>query len=551
MGGQRDKTVVVVSFAAMDGDPYPRNAQTGAYLQASHDSPASWGPVIRVLADPRSSLRGRVGHWYYLCHPQPLDRTGRIEGSLASQIAGSVRVAIDAHLPSALRPSFHVVHCVARGTPHDHGELFEIVRDELRRIRAEHPGSELVLVLSAGSQAMHATLLLAGSVGIVDDPIRLVQVERGDGRTLTGKVIVDVEFKLETVLHVARGMTPARPPADEAPTLAYDQAKSPALVRALEQARRAARVRFPALLRGERGVGKSTLATFIRAGGPFRVPERDGEWPAVACGQFTDAQRLLVELCGSVKGAFTGAETRTGLLALAHKDTLFLDEIHDMSDAGQRVMIRLLEDGMYYPVGSPRPRKSEFRLISGTNLPDAALGGRLSADFYDRIRDIEIWVPPLRECREDLDWMWREQWARVARVAGADPRRLEAQHGRIVDALRRSHLPGNWRDLRRLAVQFAVEVHAEGRVGIATLEEKLRELSLEVGTATRSGTALSKRDGLYYQGLETVLGAELVKLWAAMEGGVTRRAALETLLGDRHRARRADAFLTRTRAGSK
>jgi DNA-binding NtrC family response regulator len=544
---------VAVSFAALDGDPYPRVRQTGRYVHGPSADPAQWGPTLRAVADPRSELFGRLSDWYYLCHPV-VTAGAREVGRAAREVAEDTRQAITAHVPPEARPRFHVVTWETDRPPHDHADLWRVVKEELRRVRERHSAAEIVIVLSSGTAAMHAILFLAGSVGLVDGPIRLVQVERGEGARLRAeKPIVDVTLKIETVLQIARETVPVNPGADATPGFEYDKAKSPALQRALEDARRAARVPFPILLRGERGVGKSTLAALIRAWSPFRKPARDREWPAVACGQFTDPGRLMVELCGSVKGAFTGAETREGLLALADHDTLFLDEIHDMSEANQRLMIRLLEDGVYYPMGSPRPRTSRFRLITGTNRPDAVLHACLAPDFYDRIRDLEIEVPPLRECREDLPWMWEAAWGQVAFRAGLDAKELDGHHERVVEALHGDPLPGNWRDLRRLAVRLAVHVHAEGRPTPKAVQSLLSAFFPH--PAERGGAApvrvrsaggprlLLKREQDQLRRLEEQLGPNLERLWEACEGGAAPRLALVHLLGDRHRAVRAEKFI--------
>src|SRR5690606_8652085 len=96
-----------------------------------------------------------------------------------------------------------------------------------------------------------------------------------------------------------------------------------------DEARRAARLKVPVLLLGERGTGKTTLASWIRLRSPFRQEGLDRAWPAVPCGQYT-SETMRAELFGYVQGAFTGAKKdHQGLLARANGDTLFLDEIGD------------------------------------------------------------------------------------------------------------------------------------------------------------------------------------------------------------------------------
>jgi DNA-binding NtrC family response regulator len=553
--GRNEDKAVVVSFAARDGDPYARVVRTGQFYPGASDDPLQWGPTLRALTDTRSELYGRVSDWYYLCHPAETGGTREV-GRTAAEVARDTKRAIAKHLPAEARPHFHIVEWKTDRPPNDHKDLFETARRELLLVRAAHPGKELVLVLSSGTAPMAAVLLLVGSVGIVDGPIRLVQVERNEGARLRAeKPVVDVTLKLETVLQIASRTTPATPLIDEIPTSGYHQARSPALRHALEQARIAARLPFPVLLRGERGVGKSRLATVIRAASSYRKPERDRKWPAVACGQFPDPQRLMVELCGSVKGAFTGAENHSGLLALAHEDTLFLDEIHDLSAANQRVIIRTLEDKKYYRVGSNSPLTSDFRLITGTNQPDEVLGNCLTPDFFDRIRDIEIRVPPLRDCREDLPWMWHVMWRHVAARAGLNARELDDnQHARIVHTVERHELAGNWRDLRRLAIRLAVIVHGDGQVSASAMSAALEAFFANEGgipsgmpaAARRSRRLMTKQQTRRQAELETRLGAGFQDFWRRCDGGEVPRVVLQELLGNRDRAARAEKFIART-----
>lgn len=547
-----ERLAVAVSFCALDGDPYERDRTTGRYIHDPSDNPVYWGPTLRAVADPRSDLYGRISDWYYLCHPVKVDRPERAVARTAKDVAADMKLALRERLPVELRPRLHDRALLTERPPNDHADLWRCIRTELPVVRAAHPDAELVFVVSSGTSAMNSVLFLAGSVGVVEGPIRLVQVERGEGGRLRAhQPIVDVTLQLETVLRVARETVPTHAGADMVPGVAYDRAISPALRRALDEARHAARVPFPILLRGERGVGKSTLATFIRAWSPFRKKARDRQWPAVACGQFTDPERLRAELCGWVRGAFTGADRdHPGLLALAHEDTLFLDEIHDLSDANQRVLIRLIENGDYYRLGSDTPLRSRFRLITGTNRPDDELRKLLSPDFYDRIRDIEIEVPPLRDCAEDLPWMWEAAWTDAANRSDLKPDVLHGCHALIVEALRGNPLPGNWRDLRRLAVRLVVYVHAGGKATAKSVENLVNAffrispgVQPIITSEARGARLLPKRQAEQLRKLEENLGPDLGRLWRECEAGAAPRVALGHLLGDRHRAARAEKFI--------
>lgn len=155
----------------------------------------------------------------------------------------------------------------------------------------------------------------------------------------------------------------------------------------------------PVLITGETGAGKYLIARAIH-----QVSAREGEFVQInAAGR--DEHTFSDDLFGHKRGAFTGADKdRDGFIHTAGGGTLFLDEIGDLSDNSQVKLLQFLDTGVYYPLGSDLPRKSDARIVLATNrnLKELMKKRSFRTDLYFRISTHEIAVPPLRERREDL-----------------------------------------------------------------------------------------------------------------------------------------------------
>ncbi|MEW5791746.1 MAG: nif-specific transcriptional activator NifA [Pseudomonadota bacterium] len=154
------------------------------------------------------------------------------------------------------------------------------------------------------------------------------------------------------------------------------------------------------LLRGESGTGKEVIARAIH----YLSPRRDGPFVKLNCAALPESL-LESELFGHEKGAFTGAtQERRGRFELAHGGTLFLDEIGDVSLAFQAKLLRVLQEKEFERLGGTKTIKVDVRLITATNrnLENAVAKGEFRSDLYFRINVVSIFLPPLRERREDI-----------------------------------------------------------------------------------------------------------------------------------------------------
>ena len=175
---------------------------------------------------------------------------------------------------------------------------------------------------------------------------------------------------------------------------------SKAMQEVFAEVHQAAPSRATVLLRGESGTGKEAIARAIH----HMSQRRDGPFIRVNCAALSETL-LESELFGHEKGAFTGAQgERKGRFELADGGTLFLDEIGDISPAFQAKLLRVLQERELERVGGNRTIKVDVRLITATNrdLEKAVAKGEFRADLYYRINVVSIFLPPLRERREDI-----------------------------------------------------------------------------------------------------------------------------------------------------
>jgi arginine utilization regulatory protein len=215
---------------------------------------------------------------------------------------------------------------------------------------------------------------------------------------------------------------------------------------------------LPILIYGETGTGKELFAR--RAHAMSRRSARP--MLCLNCAAIPDTL-LESTLFGTTKGAFTGAENRKGLFALADGGTLFLDEINSMPAPLQSKLLRVLQDGSYAPLGSQQVLQADVRLIAALNQPprEAIAHGRLREDLYYRLNVGYIALPPLRQRPVDIPLLARHFIAKHAAMLGARTTTLGTTAER---ELRRHNWPGNVRELEN-AIQRSVLLHqGEGAV---------------------------------------------------------------------------------------
>jgi len=246
--------------------------------------------------------------------------------------------------------------------------------------------------------------------------------------------------------------------------------------------------RQPLLISGESGVGKEQIAQAAHA-----LSGNSGPLIAVNVAGLDDTV-FADTLFGHVRGAYTGAEqARHGMIEEASDGTLFLDEIGDLSNPSQVKLLRLLQEGEYFPLGSDRPKRLKARIIVATHrdLRSKEEAGEFRRDLYYRLRTHQILLPPLRERASDipllLDFFLGEAAISLGKKKPTPPKEL-------AQLLATYSFPGNIRELKSM-VYDAVSVHRERILSLDTFIKA-------IGPAGAKGPVAVAPDRNIFTGIE-------------------------------------------------
>lgn len=200
------------------------------------------------------------------------------------------------------------------------------------------------------------------------------------------------------------------------------------------------------LLLGESGTGKTLLGRVIHD----NSKNRDKPFIHVNCGSIPETL-LESELFGYEKGAFTGArdEGKPGLFELAHGGTIFLDEIGEISPALQVKLLQVLQDKSFFKIGGKKNIKVDVRIIAATNknLEEEIIKGKFREDLYYRINVFPIWIPPLRERKEDIYQLVDYMIPKICERIGLEEKRISME---AISTLISHDWPGNIRELENV-----------------------------------------------------------------------------------------------------
>jgi two-component system response regulator PilR (NtrC family) len=292
---------------------------------------------------------------------------------------------------------------------------------------------------------------------------------------------------------------------------------------------RLARTQAPVYIHGESGSGKELAARLIHDSGA----RRDKPFVPVNCGAIPDTL-MESELFGYRKGAFTGAnEDRNGFFQAAHGGTLFLDEVAELPLHTQVLLLRAIQEKRVRKVGSTQEEPADVRIICATNQDLAGMveAGRFRRDLYYRLNVVDLVMPPLRDCSEDIPLIAASILQRLAAQNGVPVPRLSPE---ALDELMKYDFPGNVRELENLLERaLALSSSPELTAGDLALHRIVGDApEAEAGPARAPGAPDGAQDGAFEVPLPAYLDRlEREAILAALARTGFNRTAAARLLG--------------------
>jgi DNA-binding NtrC family response regulator len=257
----------------------------------------------------------------------------------------------------------------------------------LKAIHKEHKDIEAIMVSATTSVQKAIDAMKLGAYNYIVKPFDVSELRMIVDQAVRNK-------KLEAEVNYLRGQIQVSRSSDRI------IGSSTAMLNVIQKIEQVADSRASVLITGESGVGKELVARRLH----LQSSRRDNPFVALHCATLPETL-LESELFGHVKGAFTNAiADRQGKFELAHKGTLFLDEIGEMSSRVQAKVLRVLQEGEFRKVGGTETISVDVRIISATNrdLKEEIQNGNFREDLYYRINVVPIYLPPLRQRKEDI-----------------------------------------------------------------------------------------------------------------------------------------------------
>ena len=350
--------------------------------------------------------------------------------------------------------------------PHLHGERL------LDAVNRDHPDIPVIIVTGAVDVETAVRCIKAGAFDYVVKP-----VEEERLLTAVNRAISFQELKRENLALKQHILADTLEQPEAFGEIVTNNKKMLLIFQYIESISRTSQ---PVLIRGETGVGKELIARTLH-----RLSGLPGQFVAVNAAGLDD-NVFSDTLFGHVKGAYTGADShRSGLIEQASGGTLFLDEIGDLSHASQVKLLRLLQEGEYFPLGLDTPRKSDARIVAATNrnLSRLVETGEFRKDLNYRLRTHRIYIPPLRERLDDIPLLVEHFLEETAQTLG---RKKPTPPAELLTLLKTYSFPGNVRELQAMIFD-AVSRHKSGVLSLQSFRAHIgRQQTEETGPAEQT-----------------------------------------------------------------
>jgi transcriptional regulator with PAS, ATPase and Fis domain len=316
---------------------------------------------------------------------------------------------------------------------------------------------------------------------------KVVQVLQDKEGVLAGGIgLLAVGSKLSALGFFPKAAAKVAKPDPERQNFQGILSRSPAMRDVFQIISNAAETEATVLVRGESGAGKELVAKAIhelsaRHGAPFL---------AINCAALS-SNLLESELFGHVRGAFTGAiKDHSGLFQRAHGGTLFLDEVAELPLELQAKLLRVIQERNYIPVGGDRSIEVDVRLVAATHrsLREEVKSGRFREDLMYRLRVVPIFIPPLRERREDISLLI---WHFIHQHNAANFRKIEKIEPEAMRVLLDYAWPGNIRELHNV-VEYPFAVGRGTTLRLSELPPEFREPLPVIDKRIKQSAPLSK-----------------------------------------------------------
>ena len=287
---------------------------------------------------------------------------------------------------------------------------------------------------------------------------------------------------------------------------------------------------LPVLVTGETGVGKELIAKAIH-----KISGREGELVSLNVAGVDD-NLFSDTLFGHKKGAFTGAEKdRKGLIEHAENGSLFLDEIGDLSIESQVKLLRLLQDGKYYPLGSDVAKLSNARIIVATHkdLDRMKDDDTFRKDLYYRLKAHHVHIPPLRERKEDIPILISHFLTTASNTLN---KKRPASPKQLYTILTNYSFPGNVRELEGIIFD-AVSRHSSGILSLESIRDKTIGTEDDIASNNVKSVNENFSDSIIFTSqFPTFRNAELLMIKEALKRSDNNQTIAAQLLGITRRA---------------